>query len=176
MVLQHRTKSDHTTSYDDTHSEKCHLYNQSTLQPLIIRQHYCNYSVQVKRSGNDVDNLPLCFQTRMSTLAGDDTVINRTSQSRNDLILKLRRRKVYAEEKRCHPGFSRSKETPYETAMERCSTKTYHTCTSSRSRSQGHLARTQPDAISLYTLASAHLSQNRLVLDVTLVIGVDGVG
>ena len=44
------------------------------------------------------------------------------------------------------------------------------------SRSQGHLARTQPDAISLYTLATAHLSQNRLVLDVTLVIGVDGVG
>lgn len=38
------------------------------------------------------------------------------------------------------------------------------------------MARTQPGAISLLTLATANFMQNLLVLDVTLIIGVDGVG
>ena len=38
------------------------------------------------------------------------------------------------------------------------------------------MARTQPGAISLLTLATANFMQNLLVLDITLIIGVDGVG
>ena len=58
--------------------------------------------------------------------------------------------------------------------MERCSKHIIPAL--AHARSQGHLTRTQPGAISLFTLATANLIQNRLVLDVTLVVGVDGVG
>ena len=38
------------------------------------------------------------------------------------------------------------------------------------------MARTQPGAISLLTLATTNFMQNLFVLDITLIIGVDGVG